>query len=139
MRSEKTALFITSKLLDEVISHCREVYPNEACGILAGKDRVVEKVYKMINIESSSVTYMMDSKEQFAVMKEMRREGLEMVAIYHSHPYTDAFPSQRDIKLAFYPDSVYLIISLIDKEPKIKAFSIIDEQIKEVEMKVVLK
>jgi proteasome lid subunit RPN8/RPN11 len=132
------SIVISRYLLGEIISHCREVYPNEACGILAGKDGIVEKVYKMTNIESSSVTYMMDSREQFAVMKELRKEGLEMVAIYHSHPYTDASPSQRDIKLAFYPDSVYLIISLINKEPKIKAFSIIDEQVKEVEMKVVL-
>lgn len=125
-------LVILRYLLDEIISHCREVYPNEACGILAGKDGIVEKVYKMTNIESSSVTYMMDSKEQFAVMKEMRREGLEMVAIYHSHPHAEAYPSERDVRLAFYEDAVYIIVSLVEKEPTVKGFLIREGDIKEI-------
>jgi len=132
-------LVIPRYLLDEILSHCKEVYPQEACGILAGKEGVVEKVYKMTNIENSGVSYTMEPGEQFATMKEMRREGLEMVAVYHSHPYADAYPSQRDVELAFYPDSIYLIVSLINKEPEIRAFTIIDEQVKEVEMKIGLK
>ncbi|MEW6162985.1 MAG: M67 family metallopeptidase [Nitrospirota bacterium] len=132
-------LFVPQSLLDEIISHCKEVYPNEACGILAGKEGVVQKVYKMRNIEDSPVSYMVDSKEQFAAMKEMRKEGLEMLAIYHSHPDSDAYPSPRDIKLAFYPESVYLIVSLINIEPKIKAFTIRDEKAEEVEMKTILE
>jgi proteasome lid subunit RPN8/RPN11 len=82
---------------------------------------------------------MVDPKEQFAVMKEMRQEGFEIVAIYHSHPHADTYPSLRDIKLAFYPDAVYVIVSLIDEEPKITAFTIRDEKVKEVEMKIILK
>lgn len=132
-------LLITRRLLDEIISHCREVYPKEACGILAGKNGVVQRVYKMRNIEDSGISYLMDPKEQFTVMKEIRKFGLEMTAIYHSHPDLDAYPSERDIKLAFYPDSVYIIVSLLNEEPKTKAFMIIDGVVKEVEMRVVLK
>jgi proteasome lid subunit RPN8/RPN11 len=95
-------LVVPYHLVDEIILHCKEVYPNEACGILAGKGRVVQKVYTMTNIEKSGVSYMMEPKEQFTVMKEMREQGLEMVAIYHSHPYSDIYPSQKDIRLAFY-------------------------------------
>lgn len=134
-----TELLIPQGLLDEVISHCREVYPKEACGILAGKDEIVHRVYKMRNIENSSVSYMMDPKEQFTAMEKIRKDGLDITAIYHSHPDLDAYPSQRDIKLAFYPDSVYLIVSLLNKEPKIKAFTVKDEKVNEVEMKVILK
>jgi proteasome lid subunit RPN8/RPN11 len=132
-------LLITQELLDKVISHCKEVYPKEACGILAGKDGVVKRVYTMWNIENSHISYMMDPKEQFTIMKEMRKDRLDITAIYHSHPDLHAYPSPKDIKLASYPDSVYVIVSLLNKEPMIRAFRITDKQIKEVEMKVILK
>ncbi len=133
------SLFITRELLAELISHCKETYPYEACGIIAGKDRVVKKVYPMTNIEKSGVSYMMDPKEQFIVMKDLREQGLEMTAIFHSHPYADAYPSPRDIKLAFYEDSFYLIVSLIHDEPLIKAFEIKDAIVREVEIISILK
>ena len=131
-------MIIPNHLFDEIILHCREIYPNEACGILAGKGRVVQKVYKMTNIENSGVSYIMEPKEQFTVMKEMREEGLDMVAMFHSHPHSDAYPSPKDIKLAFYTEPVYVIVSLIN-EPDIRAFTINEDGVTEVEMKVVLK
>jgi len=132
-------LSINRKLLDEVVSHCTEVYPKEACGILAGKEGVVKKVHKMRNIEESSVSYMMDPREQFNVMKEITKEGLDMLAIYHSHPCSGVYPSAKDIRLAFYPDSIYVIVNLFNKKPTIKAFRIIEEKVREVEMKIVLE
>lgn len=134
----KAQLVVPSHLVSEIISHCRKVYPHEACGILAGKDGVVKKVYTMTNIENSGVSYMMEPREQFTVIKEMRKESLEMVGIYHSHPYSDAYPSPRDVKLAFYTEPVYVIVSLIN-EPKIRVFTINEDGVKEVEMKVVIK
>ncbi|MEW6417718.1 MAG: M67 family metallopeptidase [Nitrospirota bacterium] len=134
-----TQLVVPSHLVADIIAHCKEVYPNEACGILAGKNRVVQKVYKMTNIENSGVSYMMEPREQFTIMKELREQGLEMSAIYHSHPYSDAYPSPKDIRLAFYPDSVYVIVSLIYKEPLIKAFEIKDGIVREVEIISILK
>lgn len=133
MQSE-AQLVIPRHLVDEIISHCREVYPNEACGILAGKGGVVQKVYKMINIENSGVSYMMEPGEQFVVMKDIRKQGLEMAAIYHSHPHADAFPSVKDVSLAFYSDSLYVVVSLICEKPVIKAFEIRDGIVREVEI-----
>jgi proteasome lid subunit RPN8/RPN11 len=130
-------LVIPRHLVSEIILHCKEVYPNEACGILAGKGRVVQKVYKMTNIENSSVSYMMEPGEQFTVMKEMREQGLEMSAIYHSHPQSGVYPSPKDINLAFYPDSLYVIVSLIYEEPAIKAFEIKNGLIREVEIFII--
>ena len=131
------ALFISRELLNEIISHCKEVYPNEACGILAGKGNVVQRIYKMTNIEKSGVSYMMEPGEQFTVMKEMRENRLEMTAIYHSHPGASAYPSAKDISLAFYPDSLYVIASLIDDEPAVKAFEIKDGRIREAEILII--
>jgi len=134
-----TELFITRELLNEIISHCRKVYPYEACGILAGKSMVVQKVYKMTNIENSGVSYMLDSMEQFAAMKEMREQCLDMTAIYHSHPHSECYPSAKDIRLAFYPDSLHVILSLIHEEPVIKAYEIKDGIVREVEIISILK
>jgi len=101
--------------------------------MLAGKGRVVDKIYGMTNVEHSNVSYLMDAAEQFRVMKEMRQEGMEMVAIYHSHPHSVAYPSAKDVELAFYPDSVYVIAGLLAEErPEIRAFEIIDNEVREV-------
>ena len=130
-------LFISRELLSEMLAHCKEVYPFEACGILAGKGNVVKRIYKMTNIEKSGVSYMMEPGEQFTVMKEMRENGLEMTAIYHSHPGASAYPSAKDISLAFYPDSLYVIASLIDDEPAVKAFEIKDGTVREAEILII--
>jgi proteasome lid subunit RPN8/RPN11 len=102
--------------------------PIEVCGILAGTDGKVEKLYKMTNADNSAVHFMMLPQEQFDVAKDIRAEGLEMMAIYHSHPETPARLSDEDIRLALTPDVVYVIISLQDEEePVMKAFSTKDD------------
>ena len=69
--------------------------------------------------------------------QEIEKEGLELSAIYHSHPHTAAFPSQRDVDYAFYPDSLILIISLMEKEvPQIGAFQIEKGRIEKKTIKV---
>jgi proteasome lid subunit RPN8/RPN11 len=79
----------------------------------------------MVNTEKSSSSYLMEPEEQLRVFLETEKGGLELSAIYHSHPHTAAYPSQRDVDYAFYPDSLILIISLMEKEvPRIEAFQI---------------
>ncbi|MEW6571028.1 MAG: M67 family metallopeptidase [Nitrospirota bacterium] len=125
---------MTKKIFNEILLHCKEAYPQEACGILAGMNGVVERIYRVTNTEKSGVNYVMDSREQFEVMKEIRQRRLEITAIYHSHPYSDASPSQKDIMLAFYPDSFYVIVSLIYEEPAVKAYEIRDRIVREIEI-----
>lgn len=127
-------LFISPEVFNEMIGHTRDVYPEEACGILAGRDKQVTLIFKMTNIEHSPVSYLMDSREQFRVMKEIRQKGLDMLGIYHSHTSTDAYPSVRDINLAFY-DVAYVIVSLAGEEPVARAFRILDQKnIEEIEL-----
>lgn len=127
-------LILPEQILKEMLVHCKEGYPNEVCGIFAGKENEVSKIYKMTNIESSPVSYFMDSREQFKVMKDMRENNLSMLAIYHSHPSSPPYPSGRDISLAFYEDAVYVIVGLLEKEPVVKGFFIRKEGIKEADI-----
>jgi proteasome lid subunit RPN8/RPN11 len=130
-----SGLFIPQDLLNKIITHCRSVYPHEACGLLAGKGRVAEKIYEMTNLEHSNVSYLMDPAEQFKAMKEIRQESMDLVAIYHSHPHSVAYPSARDVDLALYQDSVYVIAGfLADERPEIRAFEIIYGEVREVKI-----
>ena len=123
-------LSISKNLFDEMISHCRDTYPNEACGILAGKESKALKVYKMANIEKSPVSYEFDSREHIKAIRDMRENNHTMLAIFHSHPSSPAYPSAKDMNLAFYEDCIYVIVSLIEKQPVVKGFLIREGDIK---------
>ncbi|MDP6685940.1 MAG: M67 family metallopeptidase, partial [Candidatus Omnitrophota bacterium] len=108
--------YLSKKERDELISHSKSESPKEVCGILAGKEGKVQKIYQMRNTDESAKTFLMDPKEQLTVMKEIRNLGLDMVGIYHSHSETEAYPSAHDVKLAFYPECSYVIVSIKDKD-----------------------
>ncbi len=114
-----------------MLSHCRAGFPNEACGILAGKGNEVSGIYKMSNTENSPVSYLMDPMEQFKAMKDMREKKIEMVGIFHSHPSSPAYPSPKDVDLAFYEDAAYVIVSLANREPVVRSFAVIERKIHE--------
>lgn len=123
---------VPKSIINEVLAHAKEGYPYEVCGLMAGKGGVVARVFRMTNVDESSVSYMMDPSEQFKALKEMRVEGLELMAIYHSHPTSPAYPSQTDVRLAFYPEASYIIVSLQKvSAPDIKGYRIVDEKITE--------
>jgi len=133
-------LEIPEDLLNGVIEHARREYPLESCGILAGKDGKIVKVYSMENTERSSSSYLMAPEKQLKVFREVEAEGLELSAIYHSHPHSPAFPSQRDVDYAFYPDSLILIISLTDpKVPQAGVFQIENGRVKEKRLKIMVE
>jgi proteasome lid subunit RPN8/RPN11 len=124
--------------LQKIYEHCEREYPNEACGILAGHRGTVKKIYSMSNAEPSPAFYVMEAQEQFQVMKEMRQAGLELVGIYHSHTGSQAYPSATDVSLAYYPEAVYLIVTLLDRKfPASRGFSIIEGKITEVRVEVI--
>jgi len=131
-------LEIKKETLEEVFTHCLNGLPNEACGILAGRDGKVEKVFNMANAQPNPVRYFMEPQEQFKVMKEIRNANLEMLAIYHSHVASEARPSATDIELAFYPNVSYLIISLKDHtKPSVRSFKIVENKISEEEVRII--
>ncbi len=123
---------------EEIVAHAREDDPDECCGILAGQDGKVLRLYRMTNVEHSPYRYSMDTKELYTVGKEISDREWELMAIYHSHTHTEAHPSQTDVRLATYPDAYYILVSLMDKEnPAVRAFHIEDGTITEQEMRVV--
>lgn len=132
-------LRLKKEFLNRMIEHSKKRYPNEACGILAGRGGRVEKIYEMNNIDKSPSTYFMDAKEQFKAIKDMRNTGLEMLGIYHSHVASQAYPSAHDVEMAFYPEVSYVIISLKNRDnPSIRSFKIKDGKISEEPLTLIL-
>ncbi len=66
--------------------------------------------------------YVMDPREQLRMMDAIDEAGDDLLAIYHSHTRSAAYPSRTDVELAFYPDTLYLIVSIADRDaPDIRA------------------
>lgn len=120
-------------LYEEIVAHARSVYPEECCGLVAGNgDGQPVRVIPMENVLHSPIRYQMEPREQFQVQKSLRSEGLEMWAIYHSHPVTEPVPSETDIRLAFYPNLLYLLTSLKTLPPPLRSYRIRDGRVEEV-------
>jgi proteasome lid subunit RPN8/RPN11 len=111
-------------IVDEIVVQARAELPNEACGLLGGKGEQALKRYGMTNADASPEHFTFVPAEQFQVMRSARAEGLDLIANYHSHPVTPARPSEEDIKLAYDPNILYIIVSLATEEPVVKAFHI---------------
>lgn len=146
LRGKMTMMNFKKSDLQAIIDHCIAGLPNEACGMLGGKDGSVEKVYLMKNAKPGPDYYEMDPEEQFRVMKDIRDSGLEMTGLFHSHPAGRAYPSSVDVQNAYwpgtelpnYPDAVYVIVSLMDRaNPVARGFSIEEGRVSEVPLTVV--
>jgi proteasome lid subunit RPN8/RPN11 len=122
---------------DELLAHAGEEAPNECCGLIGGRDGAATTLYRARNAEASPLRYNLDPQDQFRIMMEMEELGEELVAIYHSHTKSPAYPSQTDINLATYPDALYVIASLAESdEQPVRAFEIADGQVSEAELTI---
>ena len=136
---------LTRAYRDEIIAHARADAPNECCGIIAGNCGAATKLYRAVNAAASPYRYEVDPKDLFRISKEIDSSGWEIFAIYHSHLATAARPSPTDIKLAYYPEAYYLLVSLGDRDkpdvspdnPDLRAYRIIDGVVTEEAIEIV--
>lgn len=128
---------IPKTIYEAIIEHARREAPLECCGILAGKDGTVQRAFELRNEERSPVRYSISPADQLRVFEEMGRESQEMIGIYHSHTHTISFPSETDVRLAFYPEVSSIIISLKEEHPVVKAFRIREDAIYLEEIEVI--
>jgi proteasome lid subunit RPN8/RPN11 len=125
---------IPAAVRDEIVAHARAGLPNEACGILAGVDGRVERFFPAEPDEPSPYYYRIESRDQIRIMNEIDEAGLDLVGIYHSHTSSPAFPSRTDAEQAFWPDAVYVIVSLANPEAEMRGYRIRDMEVTEEEL-----
>jgi [CysO sulfur-carrier protein]-S-L-cysteine hydrolase len=127
---------IPQQIRDQMVAHAFNELPNEACGLLAGRDGRAEAFYPMRNADESPMTYRLDPKEQLQTFEDIESKGWDVVGIFHSHTHTEAYPSETDRRQAFYPDAHYVLVSLQDHdEPVVRGFTIVDGTIEEQEVR----
>ena len=131
-------LIIPKAILDDIIAHAKELTPYECCGLLAGKDGVVSRLYRIKNIvamegaqnlssfdsakaahlerlapeERAEIAFVMDMQDFSSAKKDMRNNGLDLQVVYHSHPHDPARPSVTDIKIATDYEEIWPKINL---------------------------
>src|ERR1700719_3752488 len=127
---------IAPELYQELIEHAQAEAPNECCGMIATRDGEAVRVIRARSAAESPRRYEIDGAEQLKIYNEIEDAGLDLGAIYHSHTRTEPYPSQTDIGLAFYPESLYVIVGVAGPEPEVRAFTIRDGQVGEAEFKV---
>ena len=152
-------LSIPQQIFDDVVAHARELDPHECCGFLAGTNNTVTRVYRIKNIvsldgaaqaasfddakvehlsrlspeERAEIAFIMDAQEMFQAVKDMRKQGLTLQVVYHSHPHDPARPSITDIKIANEWEEnwsrlnltlpIYMLVSLMNKSrPDVRAY-----------------
>ena len=131
-------LVIPQQILDNMIAHARELAPHECCGLLAGTNGVVSRMYRITNIvamegaqnlsafdpakvahlerlspaERAEIAFVMDMQDFSNAKKDMRNHGLDLLVVYHSHPHDPARPSVTDIKIATDYEEIWPKINL---------------------------
>ncbi|KMQ52841.1 Mov34/MPN/PAD-1 family protein [Chitinispirillum alkaliphilum] len=130
-------LELKKEVYNNLVEHARRDLPIEACGYLGEKAGIVEQGFEMTNVDNSPEHFSFEPAEQFNVVKLMRKSGLKLRAVYHSHPVTPARPSQEDIRLAFDPELSYVIVSLAGDNEVVKSFIIKEGTVREEEIRIV--
>jgi len=142
-------MIIPRNIIDELIAQAEKDAPDETCGYLLGiitpstgggrgeasstgggrGEALVTENYPMENIDHSPEHFSFAPRDQFAALKYARSKGLKILANWHSHPASPSRPSQEDLRLANDPAIRYAILSLLDGEPKLNSFKILNGEV----------
>lgn len=123
---------LPQEIVDEMIDHAKEDAPNECCGIIAGDNGSAVKLFRATNAEASPYRYSVDSNDLFRIHRECEANEWDFLAIYHSHTASEAYPSPTDVRLAFWPEAYYILVSLENADaPVVRAFRILDGEVRE--------
>jgi proteasome lid subunit RPN8/RPN11 len=134
-----SGLTVPADLLDAMVAHARAELPNEACGVLSGSraEGRALSFHPTRNAEASPLRYSVHPEDLVRVTFEIDDAGSDLVAIFHSHTKSPPVPSATDRRLAFYPDAVYLLVSLSEPDaPALRAWQLRDGDATEVPLTV---
>jgi proteasome lid subunit RPN8/RPN11 len=126
--TESPRLLIPPPILAAMLAQAAAERPNECCGLLGGSptpDRrslLVRSVHPLVNAAASPTAYESEPRSMFEAMRELRRIGRDVVAIYHSHPSSPPVPSRTDLALSWGEGVVNLIISLQPAQPEVRGW-----------------
>ena len=130
-------LQLPRRIQEDMLAHARADLPNECVGLLAGvisggMGRVTAR-YPLVNAVASPREYLSQPESMFSAYRDMRQHGLEILAIYHSHPSSDPVPSRTDLERNYSGDVVNFIISLKLEPPVLRGWWLKEDKYSELE------
>ena len=132
-------MILTRTQVEQLVAQAKRDAPNETCGLIGGKDERALQIYPLKNVdENPRIRYMAEPLELLHAIRDVEEaHDWQVLAIYHSHPATQAYPSATDVARAFYPDAIYILISLMNPElAQVRGFEIKEEKISEVTLQI---
>lgn len=117
----------------QILAHCWDGLPLEACGLLAGDPATgkVEAVYPTGNDAASAKLYTVNPRDHLRADRDAEDHGWQITGVFHSHTHTDAYPSPTDVAQAPDPTWHYALVSLRDEAPVVRSYRIVDGKITE--------
>ena len=106
----------------EMIDHARACAPNEACGLVAGLDGEVTRVYALSNMDGAPDRFTLDPAEHFAAVQDAEANGWAIAGAFHSHPSSAPVPSASDLDGGSDPGWVNLIVGVEDGGITVRAY-----------------
>ncbi|MEJ2259709.1 MAG: M67 family metallopeptidase [Nitrosopumilaceae archaeon] len=122
----------------EILSkHAEQEKPNESCAILFGREiqdtTHVEKIFLAQNVDQSPVNFTISPEQRLEADKIERESELKIIGIFHSHPNSEAYPSNTDKKFMELNPGAWIIFSGISKD--FKAY-ILEKEVKEIPLEI---
>ena len=112
------------KVRDDIVAHAREEAPRECCGLLIGRDWIIDESVRAPNLHASASRFLLDPAVHVQTSRRLRGTGRDVVGAYHSHPLSPAVPSETDREEALYPEFVWIIVSLLAPDGDVAAFKL---------------
>ena len=124
-------------MVDQVVAHARRDHPDECCGVIAGTGGAATRLFEMTNAERSPTGFVFDSAEWLRVYRSVDDADEDLLAVYHSHTMTEAYPSRTDVRWsANTPGTSWLLVSTRSEELEVRSFRIEDGVVAEEELRI---
>lgn len=119
-------LIVPAEVYRKMLAQAEAERPNECCGLLSGVleegiGRVVT-IHPLVNALASPVEYRSDDRSMFLAVRDLTSKGLDVLAVYHSHPTSPPLPSKKDLASNYSEDVVNLIVSLLTQPPVVRGW-----------------
>ncbi len=126
-------LRLSEDVYRQLVGHCYDGLPLEACGLLAGdaESAKATRCYPTRNDAASSRVYTVNGTDFLRADRDAEDNGLTILGVFHSHTHTDAYPSPTDVAQAPDPTWHYVLVSLRDTAPVVRSYRIVDGKISE--------
>ena len=130
-------LELPREMVDQVIAHARRDHPDECCGVIAGRDGRVTRLFEMDNADRSPTGFTFDSQQWLKVYRDIDDADEDQLVVYHSHTATEAYPSRTDILWSQNTEfQHWLLVSTRADTDELRSFVITDGEVVEEELRI---